>query len=98
MVRHAIAACDRSLARLSTDRIDLYLLHWPGPHPLAETIAAFEELRQKGKIRSWGLSNFDVDELEQALSIAGDRHIAADQVLHHLNERAVELTRWHSRS
>lgn len=85
-----IAACDRSLARLGTDRIDLYLLHWPGPHPLAETIAAFEELRQKGKIGSWGLSNFDVDGLEEALSIAGDRRIVADQVLYHLNERAVE--------
>jgi diketogulonate reductase-like aldo/keto reductase len=88
--RGTIAACERSLGRLRTDRIDLYLLHWPGSHPLADTVAAFEELRQKGKIRFWGLSNFDAAELDEALAIAGPRGIATDQVLYHLEERAIE--------
>lgn len=88
--RGTVAACEKSLARLRTDRVDLYLLHWPGSHPLSDTIAAFEELQQKGKVRYWGLSNFDAGELDQALSIAGPRGIAADQVLYHLQERAVE--------
>jgi diketogulonate reductase-like aldo/keto reductase len=88
--RGTVAACERSLARLRTDRLDLYLLHWPGAHPLADTIAAFEELQQKGKIRYWGLSNFDARELDQAESIAGPRGIATDQVLYHLGERAIE--------
>ncbi len=70
------AACERSLSRLRTDRIDLYLLQWPGPHPLADTIAAFEELRQRGMIRFWGLSNFGVRELDEARAIAGPRRIA----------------------
>jgi len=69
--RATIAACERSLARLRTDRLDCYLLHWPGSVPLAETIGAFEELRAQGKIRSWGLSNCDVAELEDAQRIAG---------------------------
>jgi diketogulonate reductase-like aldo/keto reductase len=85
-----IAACERSLARLGTDRIDLYLLHWPGSHPLGDTIAAFEELQQKGKIRYWGLSNFDEDEMEEARAIAGPRGALTDQVLYHLKERAIE--------
>ncbi len=71
--RATIAACERSLARLGTDRLDCYLLHWPGSVPLTETIGAFEELRAQGKIRSWGLSNCDVAELEEAHRIAGDR-------------------------
>jgi diketogulonate reductase-like aldo/keto reductase len=85
-----IAACERSLARLGTDRIDLYLYHWPGSHPLEDAIAAFEELQQKGKIRFWGLSNFDVPALERALALAGPRGNACDQVLLHLEERGVE--------
>jgi diketogulonate reductase-like aldo/keto reductase len=88
--RGTVTACDKSLSRLRTDRIDLYLLHWPGSHPLADTIAAFEELRQKGKIRYWGLSNFDARELDRAEAIAGPRGIATDQVLYHLEERAIE--------
>ncbi|APR87446.1 Oxidoreductase, aldo/keto reductase family protein [Minicystis rosea] len=88
--RGTIAACERSLARLGTDRIDVYLLHWPGSHPIADTIAAFEELRQKGKIRYWGLSNFDTRELDEALAVAGPRGIVANQVLYHLEERAIE--------
>lgn len=85
-----IAACERSLQRLGTDRIDLYLLHWPGQHPLEDTIAAFQQLRQTGKIRYWGVSNFDAGELDEALSIAGPQAIATNQVLYHLNERAIE--------
>jgi diketogulonate reductase-like aldo/keto reductase len=88
--RGTVEACDRSLRRLGTDRIDLYLLHWPGSHPLADTIAAFEELRQKGRIRFWGLSNFDAEDLDRALAEAGPRGVACDQVLYHLEERAIE--------
>jgi diketogulonate reductase-like aldo/keto reductase len=84
------AACERSLARLKTDRLDCYLLHWSGPHPLVETFAAFEELRNEGKILSWGVSNFDVDDLDEALAIAGPGAIACNQVLYHLRERAIE--------
>lgn len=85
-----IAACETSLKKLRTDRLDGYLLHWPGPHPLEDTIAAFEELVAAGKIRSWGLSNFDVPELEAALAIAGSGKIACNQVVYHLQERAIE--------
>ena len=86
----AIEACERSLKRLGTDRLDCYLLHWRGRHPLAETIAAFEALRAEGKILSWGVSNFDVDDLDEALAIAGPGRIACNQVLYHLKERAIE--------
>ncbi|HEY0292585.1 MAG TPA: aldo/keto reductase [Hansschlegelia sp.] len=85
-----IAACERSLARLNTDRLDCYLLHWRGATPLAETIEAFETLIAAGKILSWGVSNFDVDDLEDALAIAGEGRIACNQVLYHLQERAIE--------
>src|SRR3954471_13628360 len=88
--RGTVAACERSLARLGTDRLDCYLLHWRGPHPLTETIAAFELLQSQGKILSWGVSNFDVDDLEEALAIAGEGRIACNQVLYHLQERAIE--------
>jgi len=84
-----IAACERSLARLRTDRLDGYLLHWPGDHPVAETIEAFEQLRRDGKILSWGVSNFDVPELEEVWRLAGAR-LACNQVLYHLQERAIE--------
>ncbi len=86
----AIAACEASLRRLGTDRLDCYLLHWRGSHPLAETFAAFETLREQGKILSWGVSNFDVDDLEEALAVAGHGAIACNQVLYHLRERAIE--------
>lgn len=88
--RGTIAACEQSLRRLRTERLDLYLLHWPGSHPLEDTIAAFEELVQKGKIRSYGVSNFDVDELEQALDVAGEGKLLCNQVLYHLEERRIE--------
>jgi len=85
-----VAACERSLARLRTDRLDCYLLHWPGNHPLEDTVAAFETLRRSGKIVSWGVSNFDVDALDAVLAIAGPGAIACNQVLYHLQERAIE--------
>jgi diketogulonate reductase-like aldo/keto reductase len=88
--RGTIAACERSLARLKTDRLDCYLLHWRGSHPLGETIAAFDSLVGSGKILSWGVSNFDVDDLEEVTSIAGAAPPACNQVLYHLKERAIE--------
>ncbi len=88
--RGTIAACERSLKRLKTDRLDCYLLHWRGSIPLAETVAAFEELAGAGKIRSWGVSNFDADDLEEMLDVAGEGKVACNQVLYHLQERAIE--------
>ncbi|HWX04263.1 MAG TPA: aldo/keto reductase [Bradyrhizobium sp.] len=88
--RGTIAACERSLARLKTDRLDCYLLHWRGSYPLAETVAAFEHLVAAGKIRSWGVSNFDADDLDEMLGVAGEGKIACNQVLYHLLERAIE--------
>ena len=88
--RGTIAACERSLKRLKTDRLDCYLLHWRGSYPLPETVAAFEELARAGKIRSWGVSNFDTDDLNEMLAVAGKGKIACNQVLYHLQERAIE--------
>jgi diketogulonate reductase-like aldo/keto reductase len=85
-----LRACEKTLRRLRTDHLDSYLLHWPGSHPLADTIRAFEKLERDGKIRSWGVSNFDVSELDEALEIAGPGRIACNQVLYHLDERAIE--------
>ena len=84
----AIAACERSLARLRTDRLDCYLLHWRGQYPLQDTISAFERLQREGKILSWGVSNFDLSDLQEVWDIAG--HLACNQVLYHLQERAIE--------
>jgi diketogulonate reductase-like aldo/keto reductase len=84
------AACERSLKRLKTDRLDCYLLHWRGGVPLAETFAALADLQREGKIASWGVSNFDVADLDEALAVAGPGAIACNQVLYHLQERAVE--------
>jgi diketogulonate reductase-like aldo/keto reductase len=88
--RGTVTACERSLARLKTDRLDCYLLHWRGSYPLAETVAAFEELVSAGKIRRWGVSNFDVDDLGEMQAVAGKGKIACNQVLYHLQERAIE--------
>jgi diketogulonate reductase-like aldo/keto reductase len=88
--RGAVTACERSLARLKTDRLDCYLLHWRGSYPLEETVAAFEELQTAGKIRSWGVSNFDADDLGEMRAVAGRGRIACNQVLYHLQERAIE--------
>jgi diketogulonate reductase-like aldo/keto reductase len=88
--RGTITACERSLKRLNTDRLDCYLLHWRGSYPLADTVAAFDELVRAGKIRSWGVSNFDTDDLVEMLDVAGEGKIACNQVLYHLQERAIE--------
>lgn len=85
-----IQACERSLSRLGTDRLDCYLLHWRGQIPLGETFAGFEQLVRSGKILAWGVSNFDVADLEDALRIAGPGKIACNQVLYNLEERAIE--------
>jgi diketogulonate reductase-like aldo/keto reductase len=85
-----LRACEQSLRRLRTDHLDVYLLHWPGSHPLEETIEAFERLVERGSIRAWGVSNFDVADLEHAERIAGADRIACNQVLYHLEERAIE--------
>jgi diketogulonate reductase-like aldo/keto reductase len=85
-----IAACERSLERLRTDRLDCYLLHWRGQYPLSETFAAFAALKASGKILSWGVSNFDVADLEDAVAAGGEGEIACNQVLYHLQERAIE--------
>lgn len=84
-----IAACDRSLKRLRTDYLDLYLLHWPAPAPLEETFNAFAQLVERGKIRAFGVSNFDTDELEEAWKLVGER-LACNQVAYHLLERTIE--------
>lgn len=89
-----IAACERSLRRLRTDHLDCYLLHWEGQHPLEDTVAAFEELRRAGKIRQYGVSNFDEERLREAVKLAGPRRIACNQVLYSLGERHVEAKVW----
>ncbi len=85
-----IGACHSSLKRLRTDHLDCYLLHWRGAHPLEDTIGGFEELRSQGKIRSWGVSNFDVSDLEEVRRIAGQQLPACNQILYHLEERSIE--------
>jgi len=85
-----LAACEKSLRRLRTDRLDCYLLHWPGSHPLEETVRAFEKLVADGKTRAWGVSNFAVADLEELVSLAPAERIACNQVLYHLEERAIE--------
>jgi diketogulonate reductase-like aldo/keto reductase len=84
------AACERSLKRLRTDRIDLYLLHWRGSHPLAETVEAFEALRAAGKIRYWGVSNFDTRDMEELVRVPGGVQCASNQVLYHVGSRGIE--------
>ncbi|MGE0868612.1 MAG: aldo/keto reductase [Kofleriaceae bacterium] len=85
-------ACEASLRRLGTDYLDVYLLHWRGDVPLEETIRGFEALRASGKIRAWGVSNFDDRDLDEALRIAGPGAITCNQVLYHLRERSIEHT------
>ena len=86
--RGTVQACERSLKNLGTDHLDCYLLHWRGRHPLTDTLAAFTTLQRDGKIRSWGVSNFDVADLDEVTAIAGAP--ACNQVLYHLAERAIE--------
>ncbi|MBB6413409.1 aldo/keto reductase [Mesorhizobium sangaii] len=84
-------ACENSLKRLRTDRIDLYLLHWPGSVPLAETVAAFEALKAAGKIRHWGVSNFDTDEMEELVGLPDGGNVQTNQVLYNLVRRGLEF-------
>ncbi|MBB2676202.1 UNVERIFIED_ORG: diketogulonate reductase-like aldo/keto reductase [Rhizobium esperanzae] len=89
-LKGTVEACEQSLERLGTDRIDLYLLHWRGNHPLAETVAAFEMLKAWGKIGAWGVSNFDTDDMEELLSVPDGANVAANQVLYNLSRRGIE--------
>ena len=86
-----IAACERSLKRLKTDRIDLYLLHWRGRPKLEETVSGFEALLAAGAIRAWGVSNFDVDDMEELIALKGGTTCASNQVLYNLRRRGIEL-------
>ncbi|HEX8010467.1 MAG TPA: aldo/keto reductase [Casimicrobiaceae bacterium] len=88
--RGVVAACKRSLARLKTDRLDLYLLHWRGEVALTETVAGFEQLREDGRIVDWGVSNFDCSDMEELLALPGGTHCAVNQVLYHLRCRGIE--------
>ncbi len=88
--RGVVAACERSLARLGTDRLDLFLLHWRAEVSLSETVAGFESLRAAGRIRAWGVSNFDRADMEELLALPGGEHCAANQVLYHLDCRGIE--------
>jgi diketogulonate reductase-like aldo/keto reductase len=86
-----VAACDRSLERLGVDHVDLYLLHWRGGHPLGETVAAFEALRERGRIRAWGVSNFDVNDMDELWSVADGPRCVANQVYYSASERGIEF-------
>jgi diketogulonate reductase-like aldo/keto reductase len=90
------AACERSLKRLKTDHLDLYLLHWRGSHPLSETVAGMRALVDAGKIRHWGVSNFDLDDMQELMAIDGGQGCATNQVLYNLSRRGIEhdLTPW----
>ena len=94
--KSAIAACERSLARLATDHLDLYLLHWRGRIPLAETVDVFERLRRDGKIVRWGVSNFDIADMRELWELPDGQRCATNQVLYHIGERGIEweLLRW----
>jgi diketogulonate reductase-like aldo/keto reductase len=85
-----VAACEASLRRLGTDRLDLYLLHWRGTVPLEETIGAFEELKRAGLIRHWGVSNFDIADMIELTDLPGGRAVQTDQVLYNLTRRGIE--------
>lgn len=98
--RRTIAACEASLRRLGTDRLDLYLLHWRGHPPLADTLDAFARLVEAGKIRYWGVSNFDRSDMEELARLPGGGAVATNQVLYNLTRRGIEydlLPRWLAR-
>lgn len=85
-----ISACEASLRRLGTERIDLFLLHWPGVHPLAETLEAFLELQRSGKIGAWGVSNLDLEDCEELVALPGGEAVATNQLLYNLSRRGIE--------
>jgi diketogulonate reductase-like aldo/keto reductase len=89
-LRGTISACEASLRRLQTDHIDLYLLHWRGSIPLEQTLRAFQTLTAQGKIRHWGVSNFDVDDMDELVALAGGNAVASNQVLYNLARRGIE--------
>jgi len=88
--RGTVTTCEKDLKRIGTDYLDCYLIHWPGSHPLEDSIEGLEELCASGKIRAWGVSNFDEELLAQVLKIAGPGRLACNQVLYHLRERNIE--------
>jgi diketogulonate reductase-like aldo/keto reductase len=90
--RAAINACEKSLKRLKVEAIDLYLLHWPGSAPFSETLEAFTALKAAGKIRHWGVSNFDVREMEAVIALAEGGSVASNQVMYNLNRRGIEFS------
>lgn len=89
--RHMFESCENSLKRLGTDYLDLYLLHWPGSIPLEETVECMEELVKQGKIKRWGVSNFDVEDMEALFSVPNGNRCAINQVLYHLGSRGIEF-------
>jgi diketogulonate reductase-like aldo/keto reductase len=89
--RGAVAACERSLGRLGLERVDLYLLHWRGAHPLADTLAAFEELQSQGRIARWGVSNFDLNDMRELFALDGGARCAANQVWYSAGQRGAEF-------
>lgn len=86
-----VTACERSLKRLGTDYLDCYLLHWPGEHPVEETVEGFETLKAQGKIRAWGVSNFDVADMQELVGVANGVNVVTNQVLYNLSRRGVEF-------
>lgn len=88
--KQMITACERSLSRLGTDRLDLYLLHWRGGVPLEETVEALEQLKQSGKILRWGVSNLDTEDMQELWNIPAGQHCAVNQVLYHAASRGIE--------
>ena len=88
--RGTVSACERSLRRLDTDRLDLYLLHWRGYVPLTETVAGFTDLMDAGRIRSWGVSNFDLRDMQELVSVQNGARVVVNQVLYNLMRRGIE--------
>ncbi|GAB2481026.1 aldo/keto reductase [Alkalibacterium psychrotolerans] len=84
-------SCEQSLKRLGVDYLDLYLLHWRGDVPLQETVDCFEELKSQGKIKDWGVSNFDVEDMKELLALKNGRHCQVNQVLYHIASRGIEV-------
>lgn len=89
--RNMFESCENSLKRLGVNELDLYLLHWPGTVPLQETVDCFEELKRQGKIKAWGVSNFDLEEMQHLLSLRNGENVQTNQVLYHLASRGIEV-------